>query len=101
MVVRDRLSQEALKRFSTESKASTSACIDSLPILCCKRKASSYNLHALLYPISLRFGLQCTMYYVGEGKRFSFQWFGVFFKGEQLPLDQTDLGFDTGGTLYF
>lgn len=73
MVVRDRLSQEALKRFSTESKASTSACIDSLPILCCKRKAPSYNLHALLYPISLRFGLQCTMYYVGEGKRFSFQ----------------------------
>lgn len=71
MVVRDRLSQEALKRFSTESKVSTSACIDSLPILCCKRKASSYNLHALLYPISLRFGLQCTMLVKGNVSHFN------------------------------
>lgn len=45
---------------------------------CCKRKASSYNLHALLYPISLRFGLQCTMLVKGNVSHFND--LGFFFR---------------------
>lgn len=80
MVVRDRLSQEAVKRFSTESKASTSTCIDNLLILGCKRKASSYKLHAILYPINLCF-LWYSVCTVGEVKHLSFDLGFFFFSG--------------------